>query len=274
MYKTLITKLQSYPKPYGSTGVPFWDDDHISKSMLEAHLDPDGDGASRNHGFIAKSAEWIASLCTTGGSLLDMGCGPGIYAEFLNDQGFTITGIDLSPRSIKHAKKSSIAKNKIIKYICQDYLSIDYQGEFDVVILIYCDFGVLPEADRQVLLNKVYSALKPGGIFVFDVFTARQYDGFQEGLSSNFEEKGFWSPEPHLCLKRNKRYDGNTFLEQYIILTNTEHKVYNIWNHGFTQPELLENLRNTGFKNIDFFADVAGREFNSDSPTLCAVARK
>lgn len=63
MYQTPDRHYQELPRPYATNGLPFWDDDHISKSMLEAHLNPDTDGASRRPGFIEKSVRWIAALC-------------------------------------------------------------------------------------------------------------------------------------------------------------------------------------------------------------------
>ncbi len=38
-------------------------------------------------------------------------------------------------------------------------------------MLIFCDLGALTDKQRDILMGKIYSALKPGGIFVFDVFT-------------------------------------------------------------------------------------------------------
>ena len=40
------------PKIYQQTDTPFWTDDYISQKMLENHLDPSIDGASRNRSFI------------------------------------------------------------------------------------------------------------------------------------------------------------------------------------------------------------------------------
>ncbi len=124
----------------------FWDDEHISKHMLEAHLNPNSDGASRRHSFIQQSADWIAEYCNRGNGkgLLDLGCGPGIYSELLADKGFYVTGIDLSKSSIEYAKRQAAERQKDIQYRCQDY-----RDEFDVVILIYCDFGVLSPQSRQ-----------------------------------------------------------------------------------------------------------------------------
>ena len=56
----LLTFVQTEPALYEGGTAPFWDDDHISQSMLAAHLDPNLDAASRNAAFVQASAEWIA----------------------------------------------------------------------------------------------------------------------------------------------------------------------------------------------------------------------
>lgn len=80
MYSKLINAIKNKPKAYEETDIAFWDDQHISNSMLSAHLASDSDGASRNHAFIKQSVKWIDSFPRLGNKLLDLGCGPGIYA--------------------------------------------------------------------------------------------------------------------------------------------------------------------------------------------------
>lgn len=274
MYENLIDTFTNPPDLYETTGIAFWDDEHISKSMLAAHLAADSDGASRSHTFIEKSVAWIKSLAAPGKGLLDLGCGPGLYAECLNDAGFGVTGIDFSRRSIEYAQASDRKTDRRIDYHHQDYLTLNYQAEFDVAILIYCDFGVLSPVDRELLLTKIFQALKPGGLFVLDVFTENQYKTFTDGITTSYEASGFWRAEPHLCLKRDQRYQDNNFLEQYTIITEGEEQVYNLWNHAFSQEELAGDLAQAGFRDLEFYSDVTGQVYDENSTTLCALAKK
>lgn len=266
--------MKNPPNAYETTGIAFWDDEHISKSMLSAHLALDSDGASRNHSFIKKSVEWINSFSTSGRRLLDLGCGPGIYAELFYDKGYSVTGIDFSERSIEYARKSASLTGKSIEYVYQDYFTINFQNEFDIATLIYCDFGVLSPDKRKTLLDKIYTALKPGGRFFVDVFSARQYEEFTDNITVTFEETGFWRATPYLCLKRDKRYEGNLFLEQYIVITEEKQETYNLWNHAFSQPELSNDLLQAGFISVEYYSDIAGNRFDQNSATICAVCEK
>jgi len=275
MYKQIIESLKNKPAPYEITEITFWDDEYISQSMLNAHLEPYKDGASRQHEHIVTSVEWIAGFIQKDkNALLDLGCGPGIYAELLCDKGFKVTGIDYSKRSISYAKQSAVKKSKSIDYLYQNYLTINYQSEYDIVTLIYCDFGVLPPQERLVLLNKIYNALKPGGIFIVDVFSLANYSSFQENTNITYEDKGFWCAEPYVCIQRNAEYENKDYLEQYVIITESQCQTYNLWNHAFYSDELTTLMKQTGFGQIDLYADVTGIAFEQNSKTMCAVCKK
>lgn len=51
--------LQQKPDPFTSGEALFWDDPHISAHLLEAHLNPDIDAASRNLETIDRSVKWL-----------------------------------------------------------------------------------------------------------------------------------------------------------------------------------------------------------------------
>jgi len=59
--RKLIEYIKQKPQIYEASSSAFWDDENISGYMLEAHLDPDAEGATRKHEFIQRSADWIAA---------------------------------------------------------------------------------------------------------------------------------------------------------------------------------------------------------------------
>ena len=272
-----IKKFLIKPKLYAPSTNNFWDDEHISKGLLEAHLDPISDAATRKHEFIDNSVSWITKIAPPSQYkfLLDLGCGPGLYAERFSSAGYVVTGVDFSKRSIEYAKKQNLLNKSNIEYHCQNYLTIDYLEKFDVVTLIYCDYAVLSITERHILLKKVYQALKPNGKFIFDVFTPIMRK--KESRSwYYYENGGFWSEKPHLCLESVYQYndEDNTELTQYIVITEDTVKCFNIWDHFFTKEKLLSEIQHIGFKAIEFFGDVAGKEFSDTGETICCVCTK
>ncbi|MCL1795896.1 MAG: class I SAM-dependent methyltransferase [Clostridia bacterium] len=273
MYSNVIDKLKTRPTAYTPNAQPFWEDAHISKHMLKAHLNPELDAASRNPRFMRESVRFIATL-QPGGDLLDLGCGPGLYAELFSDAGFTVTGMDLSDRSIEYARTSARDKGKAITYVKQNYLSLAIEDAFDVITLIYCDFGVLAPDIRLRFLRKILRALRPGGRFIVDVFTQNAYKEFSEQRTITYEKSGFWSPEEYLCVKRGCLYGESVILEQYNVITAEAVQTYNIWNEMFTEETLSRVLGVAGFSDVSFYADVCGGQRSPMDKTLCAVATK
>ena len=148
-----LRRLAERPSLFAPHEAPFWDDPHISKGMLAAHLDPEWDSASRPHRVIDREVGWIVGQLRlpAGASVLDLGCGPGLYCERLHARGLRVTGVDLSPRSIAHARQSAADKSLAIEYVLADYTSLDLEGEFDAALIINLDFAVLPDGPRDRL---------------------------------------------------------------------------------------------------------------------------
>lgn len=276
MLEQLFSFIQR-PELYQSSTSKFWDDEHIFKGMLESHLDPDWDAATRSHKFVDKSVDWIVSILPPKKypKLLDLGCGPGIYAEKFYEKSYCVTGVDFSERSINYAETNAQMKNMDIKYHLQNYLQLSIKDEFDIVTLISCDFGVLSDDNRSLLLRKIHSALNSNGALVFDAFTPRYYKGKPEAKSWEYCQSGFWKEAPHICLNSLYRYDdSNTFLNQTITITADSIDCYNIWEHTFTTEELKRDLVAAGFTKVDFYGDIAGAKYDSDGEIICVVAQK
>lgn len=275
MFEKLMHQLKR-PKVYQENGEAFWDDEYISKQLLAAHLNPDFEGATRNHQFVKRSIEWIASQFQ-GDSIkaLDLGCGPGLYSLPLAQRGWKVTGIDFSRSSIEYAKEKAEEASYDVCYKYQDYLTIDFENEFDLVLLIYCDFAVLAPEKRKILVGKIFQALKPGGKLILDVFSMNQYkDRKEEQTWERNPSGGFWREEPYLCLTGLFSYPNHVFLDQYVVMTENELKVYYMWNQAFSSEMLKNELSCANFSEFNFYGDVSGSLDFEKSKTLCVVANK
>lgn len=273
----LLTKFQQ-PEPFAQSTAPFWDDPYISEQMLKAHLDPNRDLASRKHDTIDRSVEWITKELSLqkGDRILDLGCGPGLYCTRFAEREFIVTGIDYSKRSIQYAKDHAASHKLKIEYTYKDYLTIDYINIFDLVTLIYCDFGVLSDQDRDTLLRKIHKSMKRGGCFLFDVCTPKYHDSVKEERDWKYEEKGFWRPIPYLLLTEKIKYPKQDVLltQYYVFDDNSNFDIYRIWNHAYNKESISKVLSDARFNDIQFFGDITGREYSDNSETMSIIARK
>jgi SAM-dependent methyltransferase len=248
------------PPLYEKGDSVMWTDEYISKQLLELHLNPEIDLASRTQQGIDKTIEFILSHCDKPKlEILDLGCGPGLYAERLAEAGHHITGVDFSETSVEYASSQAKVNRLNIDYFCKDYLTIDYKDRFDLVLLVYTDFGVLISSDREKLLSNIHKALKPEGIFIFDVINKKNLEQkFKEDKTWSFETGGFWNNNPYLELINGFYYlNENVFLQQHIIIDQTEKiKTYRFWTHYFEEKDIIEILSHQGFNNTESFGEV------------------
>ena len=271
MFDKLLHLLQK-PALWQRSTKPFWDDEHISKGMLEAHLNHEWDAASRKHSTIDRSVKWLTGIIPPQGKILDLGCGPGLYTKRLSDMGYSVTGMDFSKRSIEYAKSHDART----EYIYRNYLELDYTDTFDVILLIYGDYAALTLDERRTLTPKVYQALKPGRVFILDVFTEKQFAKKAEKTSWALCGKGgFWSAEPHICLEAAYLYENNTVaVDQHIVVTNDGINEYLIWDTAYTVQKLTDEVSPYGFKVNGVFDDICGSPYTGEAETLCFVLER
>jgi len=237
-----------------------WTDKHISGKLLELHLNPELDSASRRTESIDRTIEHILSFCNKSPMcILDLGCGPGLYLEKLAAHGHECTGIDFSRNSISYARNQAKEKGLKINYVVKNYLELDFENHFDLIILIYTDLGVLLPEERKELLEKIRRALKPGGVFIFDILNDKNTgQKFQEQQSWSFEFDGFWKPTPCLELANGFHYtDEKVFLKQHTIIDESDQiRIYRFWIHYFSPDEVIDLLSTRGFSEIAYFENI------------------
>ena len=125
-------------------------------------------------GHLATNAAFyvIEELKRTGshsGTVVDLGCGSGIMARALCDAGFKVAGIDLSESLLTIARTrvpgasfriGSFATSEIPPCIAVTAIGEVFNYAFDPS----------NTADvRTKVFDRIYAALRPGGIFIFDI---------------------------------------------------------------------------------------------------------
>jgi 2-polyprenyl-3-methyl-5-hydroxy-6-metoxy-1,4-benzoquinol methylase len=256
-----LIEFMTLPGLYEKGTASMWEDDHISRHLLDIHLNQETDAASRKKSSIQKTVEWI-ELHLNGSEkkcILDLGCGPGLYCELLAEHGHQVTGVDFSKRSIAHAKQAAAEKNLKIDYIHQNYLDLSFENRFDLIMMIYCDFDVLIPEDRSFLLQIVSRALRPGGMFIFDTLNPKAPEKMNiPGKSWETAETGFWMNKPYLALSETFHYEEqNVILQQHIIFSESEHPaVYRFWTHYYRQEDLTCILHEQGLPWVMSFENI------------------
>ena len=100
--------------------------------------------------------------------ILDIACGRGRHAIYLNKKGYDVTGIDLSEQNIRFAKQF---EQKYLHFFVHDMRKLSFINYFDISLNLFTSFGYFEtEKDHVNALKSFCKGLKPDGTLVIDYF--------------------------------------------------------------------------------------------------------
>ena len=104
------------------------------------------------------------------GRVVDLGCGSGIFAEALVEGGYDVFGIDISPAMVALARKRAPRA----KFRAGSFLQVELPTGCDAVTSLGECFNYRFDKKLGIralttLFKRVHDALRPGGVFVFDI---------------------------------------------------------------------------------------------------------
>lgn len=280
--KTLldIVRRTSHPTPWSEGDNIPWDDPEFSERMLVEHLSQDHDLASRRTATIAEHVEWIFSTALGGrpGRVLDLGCGPGLYAHRLAVKGCECTGIDFSPASIRHAGSVAARDGLRCRFVHADLRDETFGGGFDLAMMIYGQFNVFPRERAREILAKAHAAVKPGGRLLLELQAAEQIQkGGETGPSWYSASSGLFSGKPHLVLQENF-WDAEAAASttRWLVIDAASGAVssYALSNEAYTEQQLDALLRTQGFDEVQRFPSLRGATAAGDAGLPIVVARR
>lgn len=102
---------------------------------------------------------WALATGPIGARVLELGCGAGNLARLLVEQGFEVTGVDISPTAIEWARERAPRAKFVVADVTQPIA-----GTYDWVIDGHCLHCIIGP-DRARVLENVFNALCVGGRF-------------------------------------------------------------------------------------------------------------
>ncbi|MBI2935780.1 MAG: class I SAM-dependent methyltransferase [Chloroflexi bacterium] len=99
-----------------------------------------------------------------GKRVLDAGCGPGVYAEWLVEHGAEVLALDASPKMVELARLRLGARAQVRQADLEKPLDFLEDGSFDIVLSpLVLDYI----KDWNTLFRQLYRVLRDPGLFVF-----------------------------------------------------------------------------------------------------------
>lgn len=236
-----------------------WNDPAFSMRILKEHLSQDHHLASRKSRIIEEQAAWIHAHClTTPSTILDLGCGPGLYAGLLAGDTHHYHGIDFSPASINYAQEQYAADTSC-EFRLGDVTQADFGGPYDLVAMLYGELNVFSPEDCRRILSKAHAALPPGGRLLVEFQNPAAVQGVGEAPNSwtRADEGGLFSDDPYVCLTENHWFEAEGVALQafHVMETNGEASTYRSTTKAWTEDEMKGLLTDAGFTGVQHHQD-------------------
>lgn len=188
-------------------------------------------------------------------SILELGCGNAQLGILLKEDGYDITGLDLSEEMLSLAQIRQEEAKIQFPLIQGDMRDLAGFSKFDAIVSFCDSLCYLPtKEDLEKTFLEVYDHLKEEGSFLFDVFTTEHIEKL-DGYSYHDELPGivftwdsFTGEQPHSI-----EHDLSFFVEQ----PNGTYERQEELHQERTYPiaEYRNMLEQLGFKNIEITAD-------------------
>lgn len=135
------------------------------------------------------------------GHALDLGCGAGVDAKYLAENGFKVTAVDNNAQAINQTKR--VCKGLDVEVKEADVINFEIESEKYSLIISWNTLPFLKKEDSKKVLDNIKKGLIKGGFFIFSIFGEK--DGWK-----NKKEMSFWNLEEF-----KKFMDGMKFIELY-----------------------------------------------------------
>jgi SAM-dependent methyltransferase len=148
--------------------------------------------------FARNAAPGIVKLLRASGirdgMVVDLGCGSGILAAELLRAGYDVAGVDMSAAMLRMARSrapgAKFLKASLLDYEIPACDAVTAIGE----VVCYALDARVSRRPLEAVLRRVHAALRPGGMFVFDVA--------EPGRGSDSAKERYWLKDDWAMLRK------------------------------------------------------------------------
>ncbi len=102
--------------------------------------------------------------------ILDVACGGGRHTVGLAQRGYACVAQDFTPDRVEATRRRAERAKVSVRLAPGDATRLPYSDEFDAVLALYVLFLLPSDRDAQTAIRQARRALRPGGVFVCNVF--------------------------------------------------------------------------------------------------------
>lgn len=212
----------------------------------------------------------MALTQSTGGSLLDLCCGPGRHAVEFARRGFRVTAVDRSPFLLDRARKHGADAGVAIEWILEDMRRFYRPESFDVVCNLFTSFGYFQdEQDDLRVLRNIHQSLKENGVLVMELLGKERLARiWQNSICTDLADGS-------MLVQRNRLLqDWSRISSEWTLIKEGKAQTFVFEHTVYSGRELKDRLLSSGFQEVQLFGSLQGSAYDLDALRLVAVARK
>ncbi|MEB3773434.1 MAG: class I SAM-dependent methyltransferase [Desulfurococcales archaeon] len=212
-----------------------------------------------------------------GSLILDLACGYARHAVYLAKWGYHVTCLDLSDYLLERARErvERFQVDDMVEVVKGDMRKLDYDSELDGAYNFFTSFGFFSDDENFKVLEGVARALKPGGVFLLDLWNPIQviYNAYiHNGPRRTWHEAGGYIilEEVSYDLYNARLNAERTFYKDSMKPVATRRftvRFYMYW-------EIRDLLDRTGMAIERVYGSYKGEEYSYTSPRMIIVARR
>jgi SAM-dependent methyltransferase len=239
----------------------FFDDDY-----LRTVRSPTREQIARQCDFIEKRVN-----LGPGGTVLDVGCGLGLHVLEFASRGYMGVGLDLSLPMLSRASEEAQSRGLRVNFLHSDMREMSFEGAFDAVLCLGTTIGYFDDDTNRKIVERLYRALRPGGVMLLDVVNRDYVIRSQPNLIW-FEGDGC------VCMEESEFnfFTSRLHIKRTVILDSGRQTENEYSLRLYSLHELGQILNGIGFR----VTEVSGREalpgvfFGQESPNMVIVAER
>lgn len=203
-----------------------------------------------------------------GDAILDMPCGYGRHTLPLAQEGFALTGIDISSTYILRLREAAREKQLAIETIQADIVNHTIDKTFDLAICMGNSIHYFDYPKMLAFLQKINAALNHGACFI------AHCGALAEVLLPVLKVRNWMEVDDILYFNHNTYDPQESLLKtDYRFMKNGLSEMKTAYHYVISVAELKRMLAKAGFSKINFFGDVksAPLKWGDDQAYLVAV---
>lgn len=207
-------------------------------------------------------------------NILDLGCGDGRNAFTLAEKGFNVTGVDLNLYSIEQANKNKSANTE---FIHQDILDINFNEQFNAVIMIFNHFSNFNIFQAISLLKKIEKSLVKDGKVLIEISSENFLESLDNTQEWHFTDSWLSGQFQQLVLIENiyeKKSKAHIRKDHCIKLDDLSYSGYLQRSFAYSPEKINEMLKQSNLKLIQIYGDWSGKMFEDGDDYMIITAQK